>query len=133
MIRLGAIALVVWLIAQFGLSVHARAAEIKPFDVNGFVAAQESERPILVDIAASWCPTCKAQKPIIESLAARPEYSELLILHVDFDTQKEIVRGFGARSQSTLIAFRGQNETARSVGDTNPDSIEALMRSAIAE
>lgn len=131
MIRLGAIALVVWLITQFGLSIQAHAAEIKP--VNGFVAAQEAGWLILVDIAASWCPTCRAQKPIIESLAARPEYSELIILHVDFDTQKDIVRGFGARSQSTLIAFHGRHETGRSVGDTNPDSIEALMRSAIAE
>lgn len=133
MIRIGAIALVVWLVTQFGFSFPTRAAELKPFDVNSFAAAQEAGRPILVDIAASWCPTCKAQKPIIESLAAQPEYTELLILHVDFDTQKEIVRGFGARSQSTLIAFRGQNETARSVGDTSSDSIEALMRSTIVE
>ena len=29
--------------------------------------------------------------------------------------------------QSTLIAFKGDHEAARSVGDTNQDSIEALL------
>jgi len=52
-----------------------------------------------------------------------------LILRVDFDSQKDIVRTFSASSQSTLIAFHGTRETGRSVGDTNPDSIAKLMRS----
>jgi len=37
------------------------------------------------------------------------------------------VRAFGARSQSTLIAFKGAKETARSVGDTDAGSIADLL------
>jgi hypothetical protein len=36
-----------------------------------------------------------------------------------------------ATSQSTLIAFKGETEKARSVGDTNPASIAALVKSAL--
>lgn len=133
MIRFGAIIFILWLITQLGFAIQMPAAEIKPFDASGFVAAQEAGRPILVDIAANSCPVCRAQEPVIESLAARPEFSELVILRVDFDTQRNIVRGFGTRFQSTLIAFRGLHEASRSVGDTNPRSIEALMRRAIAK
>lgn len=108
----------------------AFAAEIRAYDPAIFQTARDSGAPILVDIAATWCPTCKAQKPIIEELAARSEFSELLVLEVDFDSQKDVAREFGAMSQSTLIVFRGQDETGRSVGDTDPETIELLVRSA---
>ena len=107
----------------------ASAAQAANFDRVQFNAAQQAGRPILVDIRASWCPICAAQEPIIERLAALPEYRDLLILRVDFDSQKDVVRTFSASSQSTLIAFRGTRETGRSVGDTNPDSIAKLIRS----
>jgi len=114
----------------FGITVsavYAFAAQTMNFDQSRFVAAQGAGQPILIDIRASWCPTCAAQKPIIEHLAAAPEYKELLIFQVDFDSQKDIVRLFGARSQSTLIAFHGTRETARSVGDTDATSIANLL------
>lgn len=78
-------------------------------------------------------PTCKAQKPIINSLAEQPENRDLIIFAVDFDSQKAIVREFRAQSQSTLIAFRGKTETGRSVGDTDPNSIAALVKSTLAK
>ena len=98
----------------------ASAAEHRTFDAKSFAAAQTSGTPVLVDISATWCPTCKAQKPIIDSLAEQPENRDLIIFAVDFDSQKAIVREFRAQSQSTLIAFRGKTETGRSVGDTAP-------------
>ncbi|MFG1313163.1 thioredoxin family protein [Xanthobacter autotrophicus] len=113
-------------------SLSASAAERKPFDPAVFAAAQAASTPILVEISAPWCPTCKAQKPIIDALAAQPETKALVIFEVDFDTQKPVVRSFNAQSQSTLIAFRGKTETARSVGDTNPASIAALVKSSLA-
>ncbi|MGO4562110.1 thioredoxin family protein [Rhizobiales bacterium 3FA27D7] len=111
----------------------ASAAERKVFDKASFDAAQQSDARILVDISASWCPTCKAQKPIIDKLAEDPTNKDLVIFAVDFDSQKSVVRQFGAQSQSTLIAFRGTSETARSVGDTNPDSIASLVQSTQAK
>lgn len=116
-------------LALVAVMSSAKAAERKPFDLASFEAAQQRGARILVDIAAGWCPTCKAQKPIIDSLADQPANKDLVIFAVDFDSQKPIVRQLGARSQSTLIAFRGKTETGRSVGDTNPGSIAALVQS----
>ncbi|MDH6230759.1 thioredoxin 1 [Mesorhizobium soli] len=109
----------------------ASAAERKTFDAAAFEAAQQQGARILVDIWASWCPTCRAQKPIIDHLAEQPANSDLVIFAVDFDSQKPVVRRFGAQRQSTLIAFRGRTETGRSVGDTNPSSIAALVQSTL--
>jgi len=112
------------------LAGPAAAAEAVAFTPDGFAAAQAAGKPILVEIHAPWCPTCKAQQPIIGALTAKPAYAGLTVVRVDFDSQKDAVRAFRATSQSTLIAFKGRSETARSVGDTNAASIEKLVASA---
>ena len=48
-----------------------------------------------------------------------------------FDSQKDAVNFFGAQMQSTLIAFKGEHETGRSVGDTDRSSIAALLNKTL--
>jgi thiol-disulfide isomerase/thioredoxin len=107
------------------------AFETKTFDAKSFAAAQKAGKPILVAIHASWCPTCKAQKPILSELTAKPEFKDLVYFVVDFDSQKDAVKYFGARVQSTLIAFKGETETGRSAGDTERSSISALLHKTL--
>ena len=65
------------------LSLHAarpaHAATIAAFTQQAFKAAQDADQPILVDVSATWCPTCTQQKPIIDRLFATPEFSKLVI------------------------------------------------------
>ena len=109
----------------------AFAVETRTFDSGSFAAAQKAGKPILVAIHASWCPTCKAQKPILSELMAEPKFKDLIYFVVDFDTQKDAVRFFGAQMQSTLIDFKGTKETGRSVGDTERSLIAALLNRAL--
>ena len=109
----------------------AFAASPQPFNAQAFAEAQKAGRPILVAIHASWCPTCKAQTPILGALTDDPKFKELAYFIVDFDSQKDLVRRFGARMQSTLIAFKGDKEEGRSVGDTDRKSIAALLDKAL--
>lgn len=109
----------------------ADAAGKKPFDQNAFDAAQKSGKPILIDVSAPWCPTCKAQAPILSELSREEKFKDLVSFEIDFDSQKDLLRKFGVRSQSTLIVFKGAREMGRSVGDTNPGSIAALLAKAI--
>ena len=98
-----------------------------PFSAEAFKAAQEQGSPILIEIHADWCPTCKAQNPILDKLTAEPKFRELKIFRVDFDAMKPVVKQFGAQMQSTLIVFKGAKEQGRSVGDTKEASIAALL------
>jgi thioredoxin len=113
--------------AGTALVAPAYATETKAFDPASFDGAQKAGKPILVAIHASWCPTCKAQKPILSDLMAEPKFKDLIYFVVDFDTQKDAVKFFDAQMQSTLIAFKGTTETGRSVGDTERSSIAALL------
>ena len=54
-----------------------------------------------------------------------------MTFRIDFDAQVDEVWAMGAQSQSTLIGFKGTKETARSVGDTDPVSIEQLLASVV--
>lgn len=101
-----------------------------PFTPQAFAAAQAAGKPILVEIDASWCPTCAKQRPIVGQLLQTPEFRSLVAYRVDFDSQKNIVRQMGARMQSTLVVFHGKTEEGRSVGDTNMASIRALLEKA---
>jgi thioredoxin 1 len=112
-------------------AIPASAAGPRPFDDAAFAAAQKANKPIFVAIHASWCPTCKAQTPILADLMADSKFKDLVYFTVDFDSQKDLVRRFGARMQSTLIAFKGANEEGRSVGDTRRESIAALLNKTL--
>jgi thioredoxin len=105
----------------------ALAAGPQPFDAQVFAAAQAAAKPILVQIDASWCPICAKQRPVLTELERTPEFSELVVLNVDFDSQKDLVRHFGANMQSTLIVFHGTVEKGRSTGETDPARIKALL------
>lgn len=109
----------------------AMAGDIKPYSQQEFDQLTAQGKPVLLDISATWCPTCKQQKPIIESLMKQPAYKDVTTLTIDFDTSKPTLRKFRVTSQSTLVAFKGAQETGRSVGDTTPDGIESLIRKAL--
>ncbi len=120
-----------------GVLAFANAAEAQdaptpvPFRREAFEAAQKAGKPILIEIAAPWCPACKAQAPILDKLRHDPRFAALQTFTIDFDTQKDLMRTFGARLQSTLICFKGSEETARSVGETQPEWIEAQLEKAL--
>lgn len=115
------------------LAVPALAAEppAMPFDQAAFDAALAEGRPILVEITAPWCPVCRAQKTILADLFTQERFARMLLLEVDFDSRKDVVRAMGAQKQSTLIVFGGGTEVGRSVGDSRRESVEALMAKAL--
>ena len=77
----------------------AFAASPQAFDEKGFAEAQKAGKPILIAIHASWCPTCKVQKPILSELMADPKLKNMAYFVIDFDEPEEsrdAVRGAAA-------------------------------------
>lgn len=102
-----------------------------PFQGAAFEAAQQAGKPILVTVHADWCPTCRAQEPVITKLLQEPKYRDFAVYRVDFDKQKKVVKRFGAQYQSTLIVFKGAKEVARSTAQTAPEVIAAQLDKAL--
>ena len=124
-------ALIAGALAMAAPLVPALANTAVPFSADAFKAAQAAGNPILVEIHADWCPTCKAQNPILDKLTSAAKFKDLKVFRVDFDAMKPVVKEFGAQMQSTLIVFKGSAEQGRSVGDTREASIEALLNKSL--
>lgn len=107
------------------------AADNVAYTQTAFDKLQSQGSPILVSIHADWCPTCRAQAPIVDKLLKQKDYQSINALRVDFDQQKSVVNAFKANTQSTLIVFKAGKEVGRSIGDTSEAGIEALLKKAL--
>jgi len=101
------------------------------FTADVFSAAKAAGKPILIEVGAPWCPVCRVQKIVLAPLLAQPRFRDILVLEIDYDSQKEAMHLVNARLTSTLIVFRGEDEMARSLGDTNPESLESFLGFAL--
>lgn len=101
------------------------------FEQSRFDQLLKEGKPILVAVHADWCATCRAQEIFLKDLLKTPPYNNFQVLRVDFDRQKETVRAFKVRMQSTLIVFKNGKEVARSTADTDKDSVALMLRKAL--
>lgn len=119
------------LIAAAALFALPGLAAEKAFDAKAFAAAKAAGKSVVVHVYAPWCPTCRAQEPILQKLEADPKFADVAAFRVDFDGQKDAVRALKAQNQSTIIVFKGDKEVGRSVGETDPAAIAALLGKAL--
>ena len=106
---------------------------VKPATPAEVQAAQAAGKAVFVDFKADWCSTCRAQEKIIgEILAEDPSLAQTItFLSLDWDQYGEdpLTEALKVPRRSTLIAFKGQQETGRIVAGTNKAEIRALIES----
>ena len=120
----------IYLFALTLLSTVALANEI-PFNQAQFDAARAAGTPVAVVFHADWCPTCRAQAPVLKGLTQTPEFKSLTLYIANFDTENALKKSLGVTKQSTVVVFKNGREAARSTGDTQQDNLAALLRHAI--
>jgi thioredoxin 1 len=106
------------------------AAEV-PFDQAQYDSMRAAGKPVAVVFHADWCPTCRAQAPVLKDLAQTPELKPVTLYVANFDTEKALKKSLGVSRQSTIVVFKNGKESARSTGDTRRDSLAALLRQAL--
>ncbi len=117
--------------AVVSLTGVALAGDIKPFNQSEFEQLTKEGKAVVLDVTAPWCPTCKRQKPILDDLMKQPAYKDVTLLTIDFDSSKPALKLFKVGQQSTLVAFKGNAEVGRSVGDTTAVGIEGLIKKTL--
>jgi thiol-disulfide isomerase/thioredoxin len=109
----------------------AFAAAIQPFSTAALQAAQRAGKPVLVDVHADWCPTCRRQAPIVQELSRDPAFAKVVILKLNFDKQVSERLALGAQKQSTLIVYHGARETGRATGIVDRGQIRSLAATSL--
>lgn len=108
----------------------AQALDIKPYSAAALAEAQKADKPVALHFRADWCPTCRAQDKVLESLKAEPGL-DLTVLAVNYDTEKDLKKQFNIRSQSTLVMLHGHQERGRVLNETTPAGIRAALKTAL--
>ena len=115
----------------FGLAaLVAQAAEV-PYDKAAFDAAVAQGKPVILDVSATWCPTCKQQKPIVQGLLKEDKFKPVTLYMADFDTENALKKQLGVTMQSTFVVFKGGKEVGRSTGQTDKQAIAGLFDKAL--
>src|SRR5271157_4745631 len=83
----------------------ALANEI-PFNQAQFDATRDAGKPVAVVFHADWCPTCRAQAPVLKGLTQTPEFKSLTLYIADFDTENALKKSLGVTKQSTIVVFK---------------------------
>jgi thioredoxin 1 len=108
----------------------ASAAEV-PFNQGQFDSAKAAGHPVAVVFHADWCPTCRAQAPLLKDLAQQSEFAPVTLYIANYDTEKSLKKSLRVTKQSTIVVFKGGKEAARSTGDTQESSLATLLRQAL--
>lgn len=101
------------------------------YDERAFAAAQAEGKTIVVDVYADWCPTCRAQAPILDELRAERQSSDVMFVKVNFDKEKAFLRANRIPRQSTVLVFKGNKEVARSIAQTNRAQLRGVVLGAL--
>lgn len=92
-----------------------------------FEAALASGEPVLVEIYAAWCPTCKAQHEAFTLLAAEGAVPKARGFRVDYDRSPEFLARYRIGGTGLLLSFRNGRETARAGGLVDRQSLRRFL------
>lgn len=82
-----------------------------------------SDKPVLVDFWATWCPPCRMQSPIVDELAE--ERTDIRVGKVNVDEQPELAEKFDVQNIPTLIIFKGGKAVKVLVGLRSKEQLMA--------
>jgi len=108
----------------------SHALTITPYSPAALAAAQQAGEPVVLHFHASWCPTCRAQDKVFDSLKSDPAL-KVALMEVDYDKEKAFEKQMKVTAQSTLIVFHGATERSRSTGETDPAKLKSTLQKAI--
>ena len=84
-----------------------------------------SDRPVLLDFWAPWCPPCRMVGPILEEIAR--ERSDIKVGKVNVDEQPELAGQFGVMSIPTMVVMKDGKVVNQAMGARPKSQILSLL------
>lgn len=105
----------------------AFGAGLGPYTESKFLNAEQEGRSIVLAFHSTSCGTCKVQAPILDSLLKEGAHQSITALQINYENSRDLRKKFRVTSPSTVIVIKGGRELGRAIGDTQEDTLRALL------
>jgi len=102
-----------------------RVGAIEQFNQAKFETALADGKTVFLDFYASWCPTCRANTPIID--AAFDGSTDIVGFRVDYDNETELKKTYKVTAQSTYLVLKNGQELDRYLGALTAERLAGLL------
>jgi len=110
--------------------LSANAVEKKTnFTKEVFENAKTSGKTIVINSYEVWCGTCSKQTKILNQ--AEKEFKDIIFLSYEQSKNKDIAQKLGIKFWTTIVVYKGDNEIARIVGQTDKETIYSAIQKGI--
>ena len=99
------------------------------FSIEIFEEAKASGKTIVINSYEVWCGTCGKQTKILDQ--AEKEFKDIIFLSYEQSKNENIAQQLGIKFWTTIVIYKGNNEVARIVGQTNKKIIYAAIQKGV--
>ena len=112
------------------ICLTANAVEKKTnFSEEIFEKAKASGKTVVVNSYEIWCGTCSKQTKILDQ--AEKEFKDIIFLSYEQSKNKSIAQKLGIKFWTTIVVYKGNDEVARIVGQTDKETIYSAIQKGI--
>ena len=112
------------------ICISANAVEKKTnFSIEIFEKAKASGKTVVVNSYEVWCGTCSKQTKILNK--AEKEFKDIIFLSYEQSKNKNIAQLLDIKFWTTIVVYKGDNEIARIVGQTDKETIYSAIQKGI--
>ena len=106
--------------------LSANAVEKKTnFSTEIFEKARDSGKTVVINSYEVWCGTCGKQTKILDQ--AEKEFKDIVFLSYEQSKNKDVAQLLRIKYWTTIVVYKGNNEVARVVGQTDKKIIYASI------
>lgn len=89
-----------------------------------------SDKPVLVDFFAVWCPPCKMMSPIVKKLSEQFD-GKVKVGKVNSDEQQELASRYGIMSIPSFLIFKDGKIVDQAVGYMPKNVLEKKLQALL--
>ena len=112
-----------WKMNGFPVEGTVNKAQMSVEDLNTITS---SNKIVLVEVGADWCPPCRKMLPVLETLKQKPA-APFYFLRVDGANDIDVMKSLNAEGLPTFILFKNGKETWRHEGLVTVEEFNAAL------